>query len=350
MLTVIIVLLVVDIVIHLIMADSRKNNAGGKNGNLPPKEMLPAQQPSQTEAVTNIENRPVPIEEDDSTFIEDDVPSDTPKHSLTTLEEVKNTFTLNEMINVYQSGELSRWLLKIGDFTREARLREFNIPMQGMLSKEDKLKLCEIIFPNWLDLPGRIQQAIDNGNYLHEKSFKLTEEEEDKIWRCLSKVSQSRISVQSNDSECLVSYNNHVCFVTKSELKKLLHENRLDEIGSAVNRFFASEPLCMAGRDLGYVIGELTEYIFNVTRFYYDTNARQITYRPEMSSAIMFNDSQPMSNPHMVTITGNRNQLYPSYQFDKEQLKSLIGLSRIDIASKILGWLNEAHLFKKTTK
>jgi hypothetical protein len=354
MLCIIIVLLIVDIVIHLMMADSKKKDKARQT-----QENPPIRNNSQNSPKANTSSNIVPSVHSPSLDIDESTATETEEHQLTTLEEVKDTFTLNEFIVAYQSGEMARWLHKIGEVDKASRLREFNIPQDGTLSKEDKLKLCEVIFPNWMDLPGRIQREIDDNNYHHEDSYALTDEQLDQIWRALSKNSQSSLTVRKvgNDNDCLVLYNNHVCFVTSKELGKLLHENGQAEIGKAVNRFLASEPLCMSGRNLGYVIETLTEYIFNVARFYYDTNSRQITFMPEMSASIMFNDSQPMSNPHMVTIEhnsfnskndgdGEKKQLSPSYRFDKEQLESLIGISRIDIATKILGWLGEAHLIK----
>ena len=353
MLTAIIVLLVADIIIHLVKADSRKKDQSRQSQENPPHRSN-----SQNPPTANTSSNIVPTVHRPSMDLDESTSTETDEHQLTTLEEVKDTFTLNELIMAYQSGEMARWLLQIGEVDKASRLKEFNIPLDGTLSKDDKLKLCEVIFPNWSELPGRIQREIDNNNYHHEDSYNLTDEQLDQIWRALSKNSQSGLTVRKiGNNDCLVIYNNHVCFVTTKELGKLLHENGQAEIGKAVNHFLASEPLCMGGRNLGYVIETLTEYIFNVARFYYDTNSRQITFMPEMSVAIMFNDSQPMSNPHMVTIEhnsfnskndggGEKKQLSPSYRFDKEQLESLIGISRVDIATKILGWLSEAHLIK----
>lgn len=353
MLCIITVLLIVDIVIHLMMADSRK-----KDKTRQMQENPPNWNNSQNSPEANTSSNIVPSVHRPSIDLEESTATQTEEPQLTTLEEVKDTFTLNDFIVAYQSGEMARWLLKIGEVNKASRLREFNIPLQGTLSKEDKLKLCEVIFPNWKDLPGRIQREIDNKNYHDKDSYALTDEQLDQIWRTLSKNSQSGLTVRKiGNNDCLVLYDNHVCFVTTKELGKLLHENGHAEIGKAVDCFLASEPLCMSGRNLGYVIETLTEYIFNIARFYYDTNSRQITFMPEMSASIMFNDSQPMSNPHMITIEhnsfnsrndgdGEKKQLFPSYRFDHEQLESLIGISRVDIATKILGWLSEAHLIK----
>ena len=144
--------------------------------------------------------------------------------------------------------------------------------------------------------------------------------------------------------------------LTKQEMATLIHGNPQDHLGAAAYQFLESEPLCAADRDLGYVISELGDYIFNVARFFYDTNAQQISYGKaitEMSYSIMFNDSQPMADSHMTTIDNpfdkekNKAEVYPSYRFDHEQLQSLLGLSRMDIAAKVLGWLKKAHLIQK---
>ncbi|MBR4902744.1 MAG: hypothetical protein IKZ46_17525 [Victivallales bacterium] len=348
LLGIIIVLLIIDIAIKL-----RKTKANEKSSAPLEEPPRPSAQPvKETPRMANGGAMENSAQEEDT-------------RPLTTMEEVKNTFEMKDFINAYQSGKLYVWLVKIGERNKAERLKRFNIPAQGKLSKQDKLKLIEVIYPNWYDFPGRLQQELDR-DLSRNDDPEVSEDRRGTLASQLARYAKSAMSITVKENGlCLFCFKgdddviHKVCSMTKKEMAKLIHDNPQDRWGAAAYQFLSNEPFCDDDRDLGYVLSDLGEYIFNVVHFFYDTNAQQVCYgkkRENMCFSIMFNDSQPMTDPHMVTIDNpfdkkkNAAEVYPSYRFDVEQLQSLMGLSRMDIAARVLGWLKKAHLIQKENR
>ena len=274
---------------------------------------------------------------------------------LTTMEEFKENLSLDDFINSYQSGELESWLMRNGKTMMLKRLKSFQIPHDETISRKDVLHLCEVFFPDWDDLPSELKSALHKRNYL---DVELSDEQCHQAFSQLARLCETKIQVQftknSNHtiSDILLTFMDDddqmvmMASVSSEEMAKLLASTSPDNLGEALYAFLAEQPLIEAGRDLRYVLIDIQDFIYDIASKDYNlANFTSINFGAR-TLQIMFKDEQPIDAPHM-SLEKNKMGVFPCYSIDGKQVKKLCGLSRFDVADKVLHWLEKANLNKK---
>ena len=283
-------------------------------------------------------------------------------------EDVAKNYSLQDYIDAYQSGRLAKWLMKMDEAKKMERLKTFKLPVKGTLSKYDKYSLCEALYPSWQELPDKLRHELDRLSESDDEKLTVTDEQADKLFRHLSKYLSELSVVTYKDGTCVLCFKKKdsarqdICVLYPKDLFNLIQENPKVYDDDSTYNFITREPLFASDRDLRYVFDWLSEYIFDVARHFYGTNIRTVKYNKDGAVeyfSVVFNGSQPMTDSHMIMeeVTDwedfedwkdreKKKVSKPSYRFDKKQLQSLMGLSRMAVANKVLAWMDEAHLIK----